>query len=239
MFMLLPDIIILAGGLGTRLRGEVNNLPKVMAPINGKPFLEYLLDYISLAGFQRVILSTGYMSKVIEDYFGDHYKSIELVYSKEEEPLGTGGAIKLAYEKVSTPFFMVMNGDTFFRINLQQFFNHHIDILPEISIALRNVNDASRYGRVTCSSDGFITSFQEKSDSHESGLINGGIYIVRSKYFNLLNLPSKFSFEQNLLQKEVNKDCFLGQVFDDYFLDIGIPEDYKRAQIEFNAFKDR
>jgi D-glycero-alpha-D-manno-heptose 1-phosphate guanylyltransferase len=239
MFIQLPDIVILAGGLGTRLKEEVDNLPKVMAPVNGKPFLEYLLDYIAKSGFQRVILSTGYMNHVIQDYFRDKYKSIEIVYSVEEEPLGTGGAVKKAFEQVHTPFFMVMNGDTVFRINLQKFFERHIELLANLSIALRPVDDSSRYGQVECLDDSTIIRFQEKSNESKPGLINGGIYIIKSKYFKKLQLPDKFSLENDLLQRNVDKDEFIGQVFDDYFLDIGIPQDYKRAQEEFNAFDDR
>lgn len=238
MFMLLPDIIILAGGLGTRLREEVNNLPKAMAPINGKPFLEYILDYINQAGFQRVILSTGYMSNSIEEYFGNNYKSIKIEYSFETEPLGTGGAIALALKKVSTPFFIVMNGDTMFRINLQQFFQRQVELLADISIALRKVEDASRYGQVTLDHDNVVTQFKEKSSTPDAGFINGGIYIIKSKFLKKLSFPEKFSFEKDWLQVEVNKREILGQVFNDYFLDIGVPEDYKRAQNEFNAFKN-
>ncbi|NTW25959.1 MAG: NTP transferase domain-containing protein, partial [Lentimicrobium sp.] len=98
-----PDIIILAGGLGTRLRDTVQNLPKAMAPVNGKPFLEYQLDFINKFGFKKVILSTGHLSASIENYFGDKYKNLELLYSVEKEPLGTGGAVKLAFQKVVTP----------------------------------------------------------------------------------------------------------------------------------------
>lgn len=239
MFIQLPDIIILAGGLGTRLKEEVENLPKVMAPVNGKPFLEYLLDYIAKSGFQRVILSTGYLSHFIQDYFRDKYKTIDIVYSIEEEPLGTGGALKKAFKQVHTPFFMVMNGDTMFRINLQKFFDRHIEFLANLSIALRPVDDASRYGKVVCREDSTIISFDEKSSDGQPGLINGGIYIIKSKYFNKLALPDKFSIEKDFLNHNVKDDEFIGQVFDDYFIDIGIPQDYKRAQIEFNAFDDR
>lgn len=239
MFMLYPDIIVLAGGLGTRLRGVVNDLPKAMAPVIGKPFLEYILDFIAKAGFQRVILSTGYMSKSIEDYFHDSYRSLEIVYSVEKEPLGTGGAIKLASKKVTTPYFIVMNGDTLFRIDMQQFFTKHVEQLANVSIALRRVEDASRYGLVECDDHCNIISFHEKSSDCNPGLINGGIYIIKTKYFKKLPFPNKFSLESEWMQKNVGNGEIQGQVFNDYFLDIGIPEDYERAQTEFDAFKDR
>jgi D-glycero-alpha-D-manno-heptose 1-phosphate guanylyltransferase len=238
MFMHFPDIIILAGGLGTRLKEQVNDRPKAMASVNGKPFIEYLLNYISKAGFQKVILSTGYLSKSIEDYFKDRYRTIDIEYAIEKEPLGTGGAIRLAAKKVTTPYFIVMNGDTMFRIDLQRFFEVHVEKLAQMTIALRNVDDASRYGQVEMNESGIITSFREKSSQSIPGLINGGIYIIKTKYFKSFNHPEKFSFENDWMQKNVQSGDFLGQIFDEYFIDIGIPEDYKRAQSEFNDFKD-
>jgi len=239
MFMEFPDIIILAGGLGTRLRSTVQDLPKAMAPVNGKPFLEYQLDFINRFGFKRIILSTGHLSATIENYFGEKYKNLELLYSIEKEPLGTGGAVKLAFQQVATPHAMILNGDTLFRINLDLFFQNHIEKLAKVSIALRNVDDASRYGAVECSADFNITGFKEKSDTALPGLINGGNYLIKSKYFRELNLPDKFSLENDFFSKMLEPRWFIGHVFDDYFIDIGIPEDYNRAQTEFNAFKDR
>lgn len=236
MFMHFPDIIVLAGGFGTRLREAVSDLPKVMAPVNKKPFLEYLLNYIEGFGFQHVILSTGYMSESIEQYFKKEYRSISLTYSVENQPLGTGGAIRLALEKVKTPHFIVMNGDTFFKINLQKFFQKHIENLPTASIALRQVENASRYGQVEINNNGLITRFKEKSINEQPGLINGGIYISNTKLFRKQVLPEKFSFETDWLQKNYQTLPIMGQVFDDYFLDIGIPEDYYKAQTEFNDF---
>ena len=233
-----PDIIILAGGLGTRLKDEVSNLPKSMAPINGKPFLEYLLNYISNAGFKRVILSTGYLSNHIENYFKDKYRSLEIEYSVESEPLGTGGAINLALKKVTTPYFIVMNGDTFFRINMQHFFERHVEELGKVSIALYEADDAGRYGLIECNENNVITSFTEKSKNAGKGLINGGIYIINTKYFKRIKHPAVFSIEKDWFQKIVAQGDIKGHVFNDYFLDIGIPSDYKRAQIEFNEFND-
>lgn len=239
MFMDYPDIIILAGGLGTRLRDSVNNLPKSMASVCGRPFLEYQLDYLNRFGFRKVILSTGYLSNSIENYFGSGYKKLKIIYSVESEPLGTGGAVKLAFSKVVTPHSLILNGDTLFRINLDYFFQQHIEDLARVSVALRYVDDASRYGIVECNSSGGITAFREKSPEIAPGLINGGIYLIKSGYFRMLGLPDKFSLEKDFFQKKADPDLFKAQVFNDYFLDIGIPADYDRAQTEFNAFKDR
>jgi len=239
MFMAFPDIIILAGGLGTRLSDAVPDLPKAMAPVNGKPFLEYQFDFINRFGFKKVILSTGHLSSSIENYFGNSYKNLELVYSIEVEPLGTGGAVKLAFQKVTSPHAMILNGDTLFRIDLDKFFQKHIEDLAKVSMALRQVSDASRYGLVECSPYGNITGFREKSEGNSPGLINGGVYLIKSSYFRNLTLPDKFSLEKDLFDKMLEPDIYKAQVFTDYFLDIGIPADYSRAQQEFNAFKDR
>ncbi len=239
MFMEFPDIIILAGGLGTRLKDEIPDLPKPMAPVNGRPFLEYLLNYIDSFGFRKVILSTGYLGNVIMDHFRERYKGLQLEYSVEDKPLGTGGAIKLAVEKVKTHYFIVMNGDTFFNINLQRFFQINIENLAKMSIALREVDNASRYGQIDMNNQGIITGFHEKSDNDKPGLINGGTYILNTKYFRKFDLPAVFSFEKDWLQKYAFTEEFRGQIFNDYFLDIGIPEDYKKAQDELKAFENR
>lgn len=238
MFMDFPDIIILAGGLGTRLQDTVKDLPKAMAPVNGKPFLEYQLNFINRFGFHRIILSTGYLSSSIENYFRDKYKNLELVYSKELEPLGTGGAVKLAFNKVITPHALVLNGDTMFRINLDHFFQNHIENLSHVTMALRYVDDASRYGSVECDSDQNIIAFNEKSDAVFPGLINGGTYLIKSKYFRKLELPDRFSLEKDLFAKMLNPESYKACIYTDYFLDIGIPSDYLRAQTDFNEFKD-
>lgn len=237
MFMAYPDIIILAGGLGTRLNQTVPDTPKPMAPINGKPFLQYLLNHINAAGFRRVILSTGYMSGKIESYFNNGYKDLELLYSVEDEPLGTGGAVQLAFSKVQTPHFMVMNGDTFFRINLDLLFQKHIEQLADVTMALRRVEDASRYGSVEFDRNHRILKFTEKSEVPKPGYINGGIYVISSRFFKAQAMSGKFSLERGLFERKLNSGNIYGLIFNDYFLDIGIPADYHRAQTEFHAFE--
>ena len=232
MFIKLPDVIILAGGLGTRLRGEVKDAPKAMAPVNGRPFLEYQLKQIHAAGLKRVILSTGYLGEQVQAYFGDRFMDMEILYSHEKEPLGTGGAIKLAFSLVKTPYALIFNGDTMFRINLDLFFQRTIEKLADVSLALRFVEDASRYGSVECDAEGRILSFNEKTNIRQPGLINGGIYLIASRYFRQFEFPEVFSLEKEFFGTQVSEGYFSGQVFDNYFLDIGIPEDYQRAQHE-------
>lgn len=238
MFIAYPDIIILAGGLGTRLNQTVPDTPKPMAPVNGKPFLQYLLNHINEAGFRRVILSTGYLSEKIESYFNIRYKDLELLYSVEDEPLGTGGAVQLAFAQVQTPHFMVMNGDTFFRINLDLLFQKHIEQLADVTMALRQVEDASRYGSVKFDLNNRILGFTEKSEVPEPGYINGGIYVISSRFFKAQAMPGKFSLERDLFESKLDSGNTFGLIFNDYFLDIGIPADYHRAQTEFHALED-
>ncbi|HCT70608.1 D-glycero-alpha-D-manno-heptose 1-phosphate guanylyltransferase [bioreactor metagenome] len=238
MFIAYPDIIILAGGLGTRLNQTVPDTPKPMAPVNGKPFLQYLLNHINEAGFRRVILSTGYLSEKIESYFNIRYKDLELLYSVEDEPLGTGGAVQLAFAQVQTPHFMVMNGDTFFRINLDLLFQKHIEQLADVTMALRQVEDASRYGSVKFDLNNRILRFTEKSEVPEPGYINGGIYVISSRFFKAQAMPGKFSLERDLFESKLDSGNTFGLIFNDYFLDIGIPADYHRAQTEFHALED-
>jgi D-glycero-alpha-D-manno-heptose 1-phosphate guanylyltransferase len=230
MFIAYPDIIILAGGLGTRLNQTVPDTPKPMAPVNGKPFLQYLLNHINEAGFRRVILSTGYLSEKIESYFNIRYKDLELLYSVEDEPLGTGGAVQLAFAQVQTPHFMVMNGDTLFQ--------KHIEQLADVTMALRQVEDASRYGSVKFDLNNRILRFTEKSEVPEPGYINGGIYVISSRFFKAQAMPGKFSLERDLFESKLDSGNTFGLIFNDYFLDIGIPADYHRAQTEFHALED-
>lgn len=238
MFIDFPDIIILAGGLGTRLRDSVQNLPKAMAPVNGKPFLEYQFDFISKFGFRKIILATGYLSASVENYFGNQYKSLKLVYSVEPEPLGTGGAVKLAFSQVTSPHALILNGDTLFRINLDLFFQKHIENLASVSVAVRQVEDASRYGLVECDENMNITAFREKSEDSFPGLINGGTYLIRSKYFRSLDLSDNFSLEKDMFARMLDREKYKACIFNNYFLDIGVPSDYLRAQTDFNEFKD-
>lgn len=229
---MLKEAIILAGGFGTRLSHVVSNVPKPMAPVFGKPFLAYVLDRLIDAGLQRIILATGYKHEVIEEWFGDTYRGAEIIYSNEDTPLFTGGAIRKAATHIHSDDFIVLNGDTLFDIDLQQLYNFHRSHNAHLSIALRRVEDTGRYGSVTCENER-ITAFHEKAESHGEGEINGGIYCINHTWLMAQELPEKFSFEKELMQPLAGKEAFYGLCFKDYFIDIGVPEDYYRAQREF------
>ncbi len=229
---MLEEAIILAGGLGTRLRKVVKNVPKPMAEINRKPFLEYLLMYLANFKIKKIILAVGYKYEIILKYFGNTYQHMKLIYSVEEELLGTGGAIKKALSFAETPTILVLNGDTFFKINLFEFWNFHIIKQADLSIALKSMKNFDRYGTVKIDKENRIIGFEEKSFKKE-GLINGGFYLLNKKILEELPLPEKFSFEKDFLEKYYRKFKFYGLPFDEYFIDIGTPEHYQKACSEF------
>ena len=210
----------------------MSDVPKPMAPVYGKPFLCYLLDRLVDAGIRRIILATGYKHECIKSYFGREYRGAEVLYSHEDTPLFTGGAIRQAAEQVTGEDFVVLNGDTLFDIDLERLYTSHTARQAHLTIALREVEDTSRYGAVGCA-DGMITAFHEKNESGGAGLINGGIYAINHAWLMSLDLPTKFSFEKELMQPMAGDSQFCGLAFGDYFIDIGVPEDYYRAQEEF------
>ncbi len=229
--MFKKEAVVLAGGLGTRLRGTVEDLPKSMAPVGGKPFLTYILDQLCKYRFTRAILAVGYRHEVIESFFGSSYKELDLAYSIENEPLGTGGALLKAATSISADSFLVQNGDTFFNIDLEKFRKSFKYGNASLSVALKPLKDFERYGSVSVQGERII-SFNEKKYAAE-GVINGGIYILRKDWI-IKNAPGeKFSFEKDIMEPRVFRDIINGFISDAYFIDIGIPEDYERANREF------
>ena len=226
------EAIILAGGFGTRLRGVIKDLPKPMAPVNGRPFLTYILDYLIDYQYTKVVLSVGYLHEKIKEFFGTQYKSLEIDYAVETEPLGTGGGILFAMSKCETDNVLVINGDTMFKVDLDAFEQFHQDKEGLLSIVLREVEDVSRYGSVVMDSDNRITLFAEKQLSSGRGYINGGVYLIHRDLFAKYPQPEKFSFERDLMTQFYTQEPFYAMPSDGYFIDIGIPEDYARAQVE-------
>ena len=223
------EAIILAGGLGTRLRSVVKDVPKPMADINGKPFLEYLLDFLNFYKFEKIVLAVGYKREIIQDYFKNKFKNIEIDYSIEEKLLGTGGAITKALKKTKSNNVFIFNGDTFLEIDVNDFLRFHLEKNADISIALKHMKNFDRYGSINIDKDFRITSFEEKSFKKE-GYINGGVYIVSRDFLENLNLDKKFSFEKDVLEKFYKEKRFFGYPSEGYFIDIGIPKDYLKAQ---------
>ena len=220
------EAIVLAGGLGTRLRSAVSNLPKCMAPIGDTPFLSYILDWLQDQGADHVILSVGYLREYIINWISGQNYPFEIDFAVEETPLGTGGGIREALKYCHEKKVFVINGDTFFPVDLNAF-----TFDAPITVALKPMMEFERYGAVDISS-GVITGFREKGYCRE-GLINGGVYALND--LDLSGFPPKFSFEKEVLEPLKYKTC--GVVQDCYFLDIGIPEDYERAQTELPEYR--
>lgn len=229
------EAIILAGGMGTRLRSVVSALPKPMAPVRNVPFLSYIFEYLLKQNVKKVILSTGYKHEEIESFYGKKYKSINIIYSIEKTPLGTGGAIKMAFEYVEQEEVFILNGDTYFDVDFKALLNKHKQERNDLTVALKPMRNYDRYGSVITESNRII-EFKEKIYMHE-GLINGGIYAAESSLASKLPNMDSFSFEKEFLEKS----CALKFgyfIADTFFIDIGIPEDYDKAQRKLNLLNE-
>lgn len=223
--------IILAGGLGTRLRSVVPELPKCMATVAGRPFLFYVINYLRIQGIEKFIFSLGYKHEIIEDYLKDQFSTLQYECSIEEEPLGTGGAIQLACLKATEKNVIVANGDTLFKINGKDLFSFHIEQEADCTLALKPMKHFDRYGVVELNEKNVVADFKEKQ-FYETGLINGGLYVLNVENFLAKKFPAKFSFEKDYLEQYYQQGKIYGLIQDNYFIDIGIPEDYERAQKE-------
>ena len=220
--------VVLAGGMGTRLRAVVADRPKVLAPVAGRPFLTYLLDQIADAGIQRVVLSTGHLAEQFAAVIGDRYRNISIVYAHEEQPLGTGGAIRFACGVTDADQLLIMNGDSYCDAKLSSYINWHLAGRHDVSLMLAKVNDTSRYGTVELGPDERITAFLEKRPEGGPGCINAGVYLLRRPMLDQFPAgPS--SIERDLFPAWLRERTILGWVTDSEFIDIGIPSDYERS----------
>jgi D-glycero-alpha-D-manno-heptose 1-phosphate guanylyltransferase len=226
------EAIVLAGGLGTRLRGVIGaDLPKPLAPVAGRPFLEHVLDHLAQSGVTRVVLSIGYRGEAIRAHFGGAYRDLELRYAPEDEPLGTGGAIQHALAATEAPTVFVVNGDSLLAADLAAAARRFAEVRADVVMCLRAVPDTARYGAVRTAADGRVLGYAEKGAAGP-GTINGGLYLVRRDLFAGAGLPRQFSFERDFLERRCDDLRIYGLVTDGYFIDIGIPADYARAQRE-------
>lgn len=225
------DAIILAGGLGNRLRSVIADVPKPMADIAGRPFLEYVLEYLAHWGLTRAILAVSYKHELVQAHFKGRYGGIEIAYSIETERRGTGGAILQALEQVESPDVLVLNGDTLFAADIDRLAGVHDANTADLTVALRPMPDCERYGSVQTDAEGRIIGFKEKR-ARVAGTINGGIYVVQREWVTGLRWPTVFSFEKDVMEALYRKHRFFGAAFDNYFIDIGIPDDYHRANRE-------
>ncbi|HTL10247.1 MAG TPA: nucleotidyltransferase family protein [Chitinophagaceae bacterium] len=232
--MEIKEAIILAGGLGTRLRSVLPDTPKCMAPVNGQPFLRYLIDYYQQQGITRFIFALGYKHEVISSWLKQQYPTLKIDCVIEKDPLGTGGAIQLAMEKAKESNVLILNGDTLCKADVATMAAFHKRNGAACTLLLKPMKDFDRYGVVETEPDGHIKSFQEKKQ-YAQGLINAGVYLLSTGRFRQQKRPAAFSFEKDYLEVFYSALPIYGCVQDTYFIDIGIPEDYERAQKELAA----
>lgn len=222
------DAAVLAGGLGTRLRSLVADRPKVLADVGGRPFLAHLLDRLAEAGFRRVVLLTGYLGDLVEKAFGPEYRGLELVYSREPEPLGTGGALALAEPLFRSDPVMVMNGDSLVRLDYAGFLARFIESSAVAGLAAARVADVSRFGRLVLDPDGKVTAFEEKNAGVGPGFVNAGVYLLSRTF--LQSIPQgTVSLEKDVFPLFIGRGLY-GFPMETDFLDIGVPDDYLRAE---------
>lgn len=230
---MIKEAIILAGGLGTRLREAVPDLPKCMAPVAGKPFLFHVINYLRMQGIEKFIFSLGYKHEIIEEYLQNHFPTLRHETVIEDEPLGTGGAILLACTRAKEKNVAVVNGDTLFKIDLHKAAMFHTHNMAECTLLLKPMQQFDRYGVVELGPEQLVSSFKEKQ-FYETGNINGGVYILNKDKFLDEEFPDKFSFEKQYLEAMYRERRIYGMIQDEYFIDIGIPGDFNRAQTELS-----
>lgn len=225
------EMIILAGGLGSRLRSVVSDVPKPMAPINGYPFLEYLMDYWIDQGIKHFTLSVGYLAEKIKSYFGDEYRGCSLRYVLEENPLGTGGGLRqvILASSFKNKYVLVANGDTWYEVDLKNMLKDSSSLSLPITMALKPILENDRYGGVLVDELGRVVCFGVITEGE--CLINGGCYLIDTVLLKekLRDFPEKFSLEQDMLVDMALKGELAASLQNHSFLDIGLPHDYQRA----------
>lgn len=225
---------ILAGGFGTRLRPALNDRPKVLAPVSGRPFLTYLLDMLRAASVRRVVLLTGYKSEQVASALGEYYQGMSLVYSPESSPLGTGGALRAALPQLDTSTILLLNGDSYCEMDLNAFRRFHRRRGADVSIALTLVEDAGRYGRVETTTGGLVTAFAEKQPDFGAGWINAGVYLLERRMIEEIPTGRPVSLERELLPAWIESKSVYCHRRARPFLDVGTPESYLAAPAFMN-----
>ena len=226
--------VILAGGLGTRLRAAVADRPKVLAEVNGRPFLAHLLDQMGAAGIRRAVLCTGYLGEQVEEAFGDTHGDIQLAYSREDAPLGTAGALRLALELMGSDPVLAINGDSYMDADLQAMADTHRASGANSTILLTEVPDVARYGKVLLDSGGALTSFEEKGGDRAPGWINAGLYLLSQEVLESIPTGRSVSLEKEILPSWIGRGLF-GCQQRGRFIDIGTPESYAEAAAFFQG----
>lgn len=222
--------VILAGGLGTRLRSKVSDRPKVLAEVQGRPFITYLLDQLWRSGIKKTILCIGYLGDQVRSVLGETYgKGISLAYSQEKEPFGTAGAIRLAFPLFDSNPLLVMNGDSFCKTSLEAFWAWHLDRKAKATILLTEMSDTQHYGQVDLDSNGRVIHFSEKDPLKGPGWINAGLYLIDQNLLNTIPPNRPVSLEEEMLPSWIGQGLY-GFQSKGFFIDIGRPETYTLAE---------
>jgi D-glycero-alpha-D-manno-heptose 1-phosphate guanylyltransferase len=234
--LLACSVLVLVGGLGTRLRSAYADGPKALAPIEGKPFLAYVLKLLANAGLTRIVLCVGHRAQQIEQWLGDGSRlGLNVSYSFEDEPRGTAGALGLAYSRYARgERVLAMNGDSILQMSLPAMWDMHLRRNAEATVALAQVPDTSRYGRVETNQEGWVTSFREKNREPTAGFINGGVYFFEPSVMDMVVKTHLASLEREVLPAQLARGLLAFKT-DGYFIDIGVPQDWVRAQSELGA----
>ena len=227
-------VAILAGGLGTRLRQVVSDRPKVLSEVCNRPFLEYLLNQLAIAGFKYVVLCTGYLGEQVKKVFGDKYGPLRLAYSQEQEPLGTAGSLRLASPLLKSNSILVMNGDSYCETDLRTFWGWHCDRRANATLLLTKQPDTKRYGRVKVDADGLVLSFNEKDQKRGAGWVNAGIYLLEHQMILMIPTNGAVSLEYDMFPTWIGRGLY-GYHSNGQFLDIGTPESFANAEQFFTC----
>jgi NDP-sugar pyrophosphorylase family protein len=226
--------IILAGGLGTRLRSVVSDKPKVLAQIGNRPFMTFLLDQLVAAKAKEVVLCTGYMADQIHEKLGNTYKSLKIIHSREPELLGTGGALRRALPHLNSDPVLIMNGDSFVDADLTAYVKWFFKQGRQASLLLVKVLNTDRYGKVLFAKDGRLSAFEEKGSDTGPGWINAGIYIMKKSLVTSMPAGIAFSLEREFFPRLLNKGLY-GFCSNGRFIDIGTPQSLRQAQEFFEG----
>lgn len=227
------DCVILCGGLGTRLRNVIGEVPKVMAQVGGRPFLDLIIEYLKSQNITRVVLCTGYKADFIENYYRDHDFGLTIDFSREEEPLGTGGALKNARDIISSNPFFVFNGDSFLPVDLEAFLGFHKEKSAVASVLISKVGKSKDFGSLEVDNSDRVVHFREKIENAKVPLVNAGIYCFNQDIYSSMPAEAAFSLEKDLFPKLTGNE-FYGYCVDEEFIDIGTPERYKSVKEKFN-----
>jgi len=231
-----PDVVILAGGLGKRLKSVTGGMQKVLAQIDGKPFISLLIDYIAAQGARRFILCTGHDADSVEAALMNAHPNLSILFSREDEPLGTGGAIKKGSFLVESDVFLALNGDCFCVIDYMRLIDFHRHHKSQATIAITKMDDARDYGTIEIDAHQHIVAFKEKQPILQQAFINTGTYCLDKNVFSLVDTPEKFSIEYDFFPHLVEK-IFYGLEVDNQFIDIGTPERYAWAREHLKTLK--